>query len=91
MLFCCKKNLKKYGKGIDKVWKGWYNGVTKYKLKGEKMGNAKKISISLNEKIIEQGKVLAERRGIPHFSTFISVLIAEEEKRQRKEKNNVDL
>ena len=50
------------------------------------MGNAKKISISLNEKIIEQGKALAEHRGIPHFSTFISVLIAEEEKRQRKEK-----
>ena len=50
------------------------------------MSSVKKISISLNEKILEQGKALAERRGIPHFSTLISVLIAEEEQRQRKEK-----
>lgn len=50
------------------------------------MGRVRKISISLDEKILETGKALAELRGIPHFSTMISVLIAEEEKRQRKEK-----
>ena len=68
------------------MWKGWYNRVTKYKTKGEKMSSVKKISISLNEKILEQGKNLAEQRGIPHFSTLISVLIAEEEQRLKRMK-----
>ena len=53
--------------------------------KGVNMNNAKKISISLNEEIIEKGKMLATERGIPHFSTLLSVLIAEEYQR-RKEK-----
>jgi hypothetical protein len=50
------------------------------------MKKAKKLSISLNEEIISKGKALADQRGIPSFSAFLSVLIAEEDVRKRKEK-----
>ena len=51
------------------------------------MRKAKKISVSLNEEILEKGKALAEKRGIPSFSAFVSVLIAEESNRKERGKN----
>lgn len=50
------------------------------------MKKAKKLSISLNEEIINKGKALADQRGIPSFSAFLSVLIAEEHNRKTKER-----
>jgi predicted DNA binding CopG/RHH family protein len=49
------------------------------------MQNAKKIHISLNNEILEKGKANAREMGIP-FSTYLSILISNDKKVKRKEK-----
>lgn len=49
------------------------------------MQNAKKIHISLNGEILEKGKANAKEMGIP-FSTYLSILISNDKKAKRKEK-----
>lgn len=49
------------------------------------MGKSIKTSISLNEKVYNKGKIMADEMGMP-FSTFISVLISEKAKQEERKK-----
>lgn len=49
------------------------------------MSKAIKTSISLDEKVYNKGKIMAEETGLP-FSTFICVLIAEKAKQEERKK-----
>ena len=49
------------------------------------MGKCIKTSISLNEKVYNKGKSMADEMGLP-FSAFIQVLIAEKSKQEERKK-----
>ena len=50
-----------------------------------KVQNAKKVHISLNGEVLEKGKANAKEMGIP-FSTYLSILISNDKRVKRKEK-----